>query len=197
MAEATTTDATVPSKRRDRLELAAGIVLIALTALVTLRGIYIPLGPPGIDPGWEWAVNTARDAGHVFGRDIVFTYGPLAFLMVPMDVSSNLVVANTFLIGIQILFAAALMTFFLHDRRLLSVAAFAVLFVCAQHQGLTVEGFLLLVVGLLTLLGVIVGLRLPVAVAALLAAVLFLVKMSLGVASLVILGAALVVARLR
>jgi len=195
MAESTTTDVAVPSQRRDRLELAAGIVLIALTALVTLRGIYIPFGPPGIDPGWEWAVNTARDAGHAFGRDIVFTYGPLAFLMVPMDVSSNLLVANTFLLGIQILFAAALMTFFLHDRRLLSVAAFAVLFVCAQHQGLAVEGFLLLVVGLLTLLGVLVGRRLPVAVAALLAAVLFLVKMSLGVASLVILGTALVVAR--
>ncbi len=195
MAEATATDAAVPLQRRHRLELAAGIVIIALTALVTLNGIYLPLGPPGIDPGWQWAVNTARDAGHAFGRDIVFTYGPLAFLIVPMDVSSNLVVANTFLLGFQLLFAAALMTLFVHDRHLLSVATFAVLFVCARHQGLAVEGFLLLVVGLLTLLGVLAGRRLPVAVAALLAAVLFLVKMSLGVASLVILSAGLVIAR--
>jgi len=194
MAQATTTDAPVPSQRRDRLELAAGIVLIAVTAFVTLNGIYHPLGPPGIDPGWQWAVNTARDAGNVFGRDIVFTYGPLAFLMVPMDVSSNLVVANSLLLGIQLLFAATLVTIFLRDRRLLPVAAFAVLFVCARNQGLAVEGFLLLVVGLLALLGVLAGRRLPVAVAALLAAVLFLVKMSLGVASLVILGSALVVA---
>ncbi len=195
MAEATATDAAVPLERRRRLELAAGIVIIVLTALVTLNGIYLPLGPPGIDPGWQWAMNTARDAGNAFGRDIVFTYGPLGFLMVPMDVASNLVVANTFLLGIQLLFAGVLMTLFLHDRRLLSVAAFAVLFVCARHQGLTVEAFLLLVVGLLTLLGVHAGRRLPVAVAGILAAVLFLVKMSLGVASLVILGAGLIVAR--
>jgi len=195
MAEITATDAAVPSQRGDRVKLAAGIALIALAAFVTLNGVYLPFGPPGIDPGWQWAVNTAHDAGHVFGRDIVFTYGPLAFLMVPMDVSSNLVVANTFLLAIQLLFATALLKLFLHDRQLLSAATFAVLFVCARHQGLSVEGFLLLVIGLLALLGVVACQRLPISVAACLAAVLFLVKMSLGIASVVILGAAFVVAR--
>jgi len=173
----------------------AGYLLIAILSLLTLYSVYRPLGPPGIDPGWQWAVNQAHDAGLVFGRDIVFTYGPLAFLMVPLDVSSNLLVANLFLLAVQALFTAALVALFVRDRRVSAVAIFAILFVIAHHQGLAGEGFFLLVVGLLALLGVFEDRRLPLAAAAALAAILLLVKMSLGVASLAILAVASIVAR--
>ena len=142
------------AQRRRQIQLFIGLALVLLVGFTTLFGIYRPLGPPGIDPGWQWAANQAADAGLVFGRDIVFTYGPLAFLMVPLDVSSNLLVANIFLLVVQTLFTVALAVLFVRDRRVSAVAAFAILFVIARNQGLGIEGFLPLVVGLLALLGV-------------------------------------------
>ncbi len=184
----------IQNTERERARAIVGYLLIAGLSLVTLYGVYRPLGPPGIDPGWQWAANQAADAGLVFGRDIVFTYGPLAYLMVPLDISSNLLVANLFLLGVQVLFTAALATLFFRDQRLAAVTAFAFLFVIARHQGLALEGFLPLIVGLLVLLGVFADRRLPIAAAATLAAILLMVKMSLGIASLAILAVAFIVA---
>jgi len=189
-------DAAAPTaNRRRQIHLVIGLALVFLVGLTTLNGVYRPLGPPGIDPGWQWAVNQADSAGLVFGRDIVFTYGPLAFLMAPLDIASNLLLANLFFLAVQVIFVVTLAAQFARDRNLTTVAAFAVLFVIARHQGLAIEGFFLLVVGLLALLSVMYGRRIPLAVAATLTAILLLVKMSLGVASLVILAAALIIAR--
>jgi len=189
-------DAAAPSAhRRRQIQLVIGLVLVLLVGFTTLFGVYRPLGPPGIDPGWQWAANQAADAGLVFGRDIVFTYGPLAFLMVPLDVSSNLLVANIFLLAVQALFTVALAVLFVRDQRVSAVAAFAILFVIAHHQGLATEGFFPLVVGLLALLGVFTDRGLPIAAAATLAAILLMVKISLGIASLAILAVASIVAR--
>jgi hypothetical protein len=189
-------DAAAPTAhRRRQTHLVIGLTLVLLVGFTTLFGVYRPLGPPGIDPGWQWAANQAADAGLVFGRDIVFTYGPLAFLMVPLDVSSNLLVANIFLLVGQALFTVALAVLFVRDRQVSAVAAFAILFVIARHQGLEIEGFFPFIVGLLALLGVFTDRRLPIAAAATLAAILLMVKMSLGIASLAILAVASIVAR--
>jgi hypothetical protein len=186
---------TTTADRKRQTQLVIGLAIVFIVGFVTLNGIYRPLGPPGIDPGWQWAVNQARAAGLVFGQDIVFTYGPLAFLMAPLDVSSNLLIANIFLLVVQVLFTAVLAALFIVDRRISTITLFAVLFVVARHQGLATEGFLLLVIGLLALLGVIEGRRLPLAAASVLAAIVLLVKMSLGLAALVILVVAFILAR--
>lgn len=172
----------------------AGIALILLVAFATLPGAYRPLGPPGIDPGWQWAVNHANEAGLEFGRDVVFTYGPLAFLMVPLDVAHNLLIANVFYIIVQMIFAAALVSLFLKERKLAPVAIFAVLFVCARHQGLTLEAQVLLVIGVLAVLSLLGENRLLLATAAGLSGILLLVKMSLGLAAVMLLAAAVAVA---
>lgn len=165
------------------------------TAFVTLPGAYRPLGPAGIDPGWQWAINNAHQAGLMFGRDVVFTYGPLGYLMVPLDVAHNLVTANAFYMVVQALFAGALVLLFLNLRKVAPAAVFALLFVCARQQGLTLEAQFLFVVGVLALVSVLTGNRLPFAMAAALAGVLLLVKMSLGVAALAMLGMAVAAAR--
>ena len=139
---------TTTADRKRQTQLVIGLAIVFIVGFVTLNGIYRPLGPPGIDPGWQWAVNQARAAGLVFGQDIVFTYGPLAFLMAPLDVSSNLLIANIFLLVVQVLFTAVLAALFIVDRRISTITLFAVLFVVARHQGLATEGFLLLVIGL-------------------------------------------------
>ena len=188
------TEASSGIDRAERVHVTIGVVLLVFAAFATLPGVYLPLGPVGIDPGWQWAVNQAHDAGLVFGRDIVFTYGPLAFLIVPLDVSSNLVVANLFLLVVQALFAAGLVLLFLHTRILMPTVVFTLLFFCARHQGLALEAQILLAVGVLALLAVLTGRWWPLAAAAGLTGVLMMVKISLGVAALTILGAALAVA---
>jgi hypothetical protein len=166
------------------------VALVLAVAFVTLPGVYRPLGPPGIDPGWEWAINQARQAGLVFGRDVVFTYGPLGFLMAPLDIGHNLLIANLFFVLAQLLFGAALALLFVERSRLAAAFVFALLFVCARHLGLALEAQLLLTVGALVLLSLVKGVRTPLAAAAGLAGVLLLVKMSLGVASVMMLSVA-------
>jgi hypothetical protein len=44
----------------------------------------LPLTPtPGLDPSWGAGLQMATHDGLVFGRDVIFTYGPLGFLAVP------------------------------------------------------------------------------------------------------------------
>ncbi|HEV7400581.1 MAG TPA: hypothetical protein VGN84_09975 [Solirubrobacterales bacterium] len=38
---------------------------------------------PGLDPSWGAGLQMAAHDGLVFGREVVFTYGPLGFLSVP------------------------------------------------------------------------------------------------------------------
>lgn len=44
---------------------------------------FIPLWMPegGLDPSWSQALQVARERGFHFGSDIIFTYGPLGFLL--------------------------------------------------------------------------------------------------------------------
>ncbi len=57
----------------------AFMALAVLTLPDTLWGIT-----PGIDISWIIGLHLAADNGLVFGRDILFTYGPLGFLMFPL-----------------------------------------------------------------------------------------------------------------
>ncbi len=58
----------------------------SLLAPVLLLGFLLlpPYGrplSPGIDPGYAWGVAEAFRLGAVHGRDVVFPYGPLGFLL--------------------------------------------------------------------------------------------------------------------
>jgi hypothetical protein len=69
---------------------------------------YWPL-EDGTDPTWRFAVNWAPVHGYVIGRDYVFNHGALEFLVLPQQVSANLVhglifQASVWLILIAILF---------------------------------------------------------------------------------------------
>lgn len=53
------------------------LLLSMLTAVVACLGVGLRLPEIGLDPSWEQALVEATDHGRVFGRDLVFTYGPL------------------------------------------------------------------------------------------------------------------------
>lgn len=59
-------------------------LFVCLAALITSAAVLVPLNPAiplsGLDASWVYALNEAVAQGFVFGRDIVFTFGPYSFL---------------------------------------------------------------------------------------------------------------------
>lgn len=70
------------------------LAVVALAFLITVLSCpVIGFGPaPGFDVSWSGGLHMAITEGLVFGRDIVFTYGPLGFLQIPSmwDVETGL-----------------------------------------------------------------------------------------------------------
>lgn len=66
---------------------------------------------PGLDSSWVFALNHFAHGPELFGRDLVFTYGPLGFLAVPQNIGSNLVLAAAVHIGVWCLLVYLLLLF--------------------------------------------------------------------------------------
>ena len=67
------------NSRQAKFLLIAWIVLVTycfLAFLPTLRPIKT-----GLDPSWQYAISYAAAKQLVFGKDIIFTYGPLGYLI--------------------------------------------------------------------------------------------------------------------
>ena len=69
---------------------------------ISLVFLTLPSAPPdlGVDSGWCAVLNWAHQRGLQFGKDVVFTYGPLGFLVTPYyfgQSPSILVAVNTLL----------------------------------------------------------------------------------------------------
>jgi hypothetical protein len=60
----------------------------------------------GTDASWAYGINYAHATGLIFGRDLVFTYGPLAWLAAPMDVGRNLALGTAFQVACWAAFVA-------------------------------------------------------------------------------------------
>ncbi len=65
-----------------RLKKAFRQIVLPAGFVVSLILVSVPIKPtfpaPGIDPAWEYAMNQAVAQRMVFGRDVVFTFGPYA-----------------------------------------------------------------------------------------------------------------------
>ena len=77
---------------------------VALTA-VTIR--YHPIST-GLDGAWAYGVNLFAARGLIFGRDVGFTYGPLSYLTLPMNLGSNLAQGIAFQFCVWLLFAGTI-----------------------------------------------------------------------------------------
>ena len=83
----------------------AALFLCAIVLAAVVR--YHPLHAD-LDGGWAWAVNALPGQGVVFGRDVAFTYGPLARYILPMNVGWNLTAGIAFQTAIWMVFSGAL-----------------------------------------------------------------------------------------
>src|SRR5215831_2182245 len=122
-------------------------IAIAYVCLVTFS---IAFGPfrPGLDESWAWAVNSVTSTNYIFGRDLVFTYGPLGFLLNPRPVGHNFYWGACFEASIQVIFAALLALLAVKSRSRWGFLLFLGGLVAASALGLSNEYLDRLVVGL-------------------------------------------------
>jgi len=86
--------------------------LVVSTLTLPLAGM-IPA--PGIDNSWQTGLNMAFTRGMQFGKDIVFTFGPLGFLFMPSfcDINHWVIV---YLCGLLVHFVLVLLVFLLLSK---------------------------------------------------------------------------------
>ena len=60
------------------------ILLVVLTLILSLLLVQFPTSPvSGLDSSWSMSLLYFHQQGLEFGRDVIFTYGPLGFLLAP------------------------------------------------------------------------------------------------------------------
>jgi hypothetical protein len=106
----------------------------------------------GIDPSWMYTLNALPGSGYVFGRDILFTYGPLGYLLAPLDIGVNASIGLGVAVAAVALFGLAIFRAIAIGAGPLGGLCFAVSMILAAVLGLQYESFLLLGALLLALL---------------------------------------------
>lgn len=142
----------------------------------------------GIDPSWMYTLNTLPGSGYVFGKDILFTYGPLGFLLAPLDVGVNASIGLWVAIAAAALFCLAACRAIAIGSGTVGGLTFAVSLLLAAILGLQYESVLLLVVLTLALLSLRdrrYGSELLV-LGSILSSCLLYLKFNLGVVALVL-----------
>jgi hypothetical protein len=140
---------------------------------------------PGIDESWAWALNAVTQTNYIFGKDVVFTYGPLGFLMSPRPIGHNFQWASCFAVCIRVILSGLLGVFALEARTRRGFLLFLAGSVVASAIGLWDEYLYRLVIGLCLLVACLTS---PFAIAAcvmagVLAPILLLIKFSIGLTS--------------
>ncbi|MDI4232952.1 hypothetical protein AAFX91_36855 [Bradyrhizobium sp. 31Argb] len=85
--------------------------------IIFLQAYRVPVIPmlPGLDESFPYILNLGASTGARFGTDIIYTYGPLGFLLAIEDVGSNFTVGYVFWTIVYSAFAAA-MSYFVVSR---------------------------------------------------------------------------------
>ena len=64
---------------------------------------FNPLDFYDSDNSWIYSINYAVSEGLVFGRDIIFSYGPLSAFVLPLDLAQHVEIAAVFQLSIQVI----------------------------------------------------------------------------------------------
>lgn len=87
-------------------------VWLLVLPVIYVALISLPVPPKsygtGLDASWMLGLNLAHARGMVAGRDIIFTYGPLGYLLYPEPVSGTPTLALIFRLGLYLLSITAL-----------------------------------------------------------------------------------------
>src|SRR6476660_8679315 len=109
----------------------AGLVLFVVLMLA-----FLPAAPEpvyvGLDPSWMWGLSMAHARGLAFGKEVGFTYGPLAYLFVPAFPDAPVTQVWLYLIGSHLIWAFGLSRILTASRPLLTRLALVALDLAAM-----------------------------------------------------------------
>jgi len=75
-------------------------VLLTLAVCLSIPPVFSTPPTIGLDPSWNLSLQLAAINGKVFGREFVFTYGPLGYLLTQAAVSKTLLLGyDLFVLG--------------------------------------------------------------------------------------------------
>ncbi len=170
-----------------------GLILLLLFCLAVFPVLPLYVISPGIDNSWRFAINLIPYTSFLFGRDVVFTAGPLGYLLYPVNVSDNIWSGIVLRMITQVLFFLVLSVYALRAgtgrakvKLLLFLAAFLLAHFLSIHEVNYYGSFLLLLIALLADLASTAGSRsyVPMAAAAFIGASVFFMKFNVGLAAL-------------
>lgn len=127
-----------------------GLLSVIYLVLITFPGYYRPI-QAGLDPSWVYGLNYLAQSDYVFGQDVVFTYGPLGYLIHPLNIGPNLTYWVALWGIIHSLFASILFYFLFRAKRLLPFFLFIIAYITTSVIGWInlYEYHFLLILGLL------------------------------------------------
>jgi len=157
-------------------------------ALFLFPGVGSSLGR-GLEPSWAYAVNALPFTDRLPGRDVAFTYGPLGWLFAPAGLGHHLFLALFFWLGMHALFALVLARV-LRRASVFGAVTFTGFLLASYTLGLGADYGLVLTLGLLLIPDLFETVRVPwaPALAATLAVVFGLIKLSFGLSAVALLG---------
>jgi hypothetical protein len=91
------------SSSGNRVNVIFKIPLLLYLAVISFPFRFSPV-QPGLDGSWTFAINYFFHKSFIFGKDVIWTYGPLGFLSYPQNVGANLDIATAFQLSLWIIF---------------------------------------------------------------------------------------------
>lgn len=110
------------------------IIFILLYAFISFPELF-PVGDyiHGLDNSWIYYINILADSYFKFGKDVIFTYGPLGYIISAIDIHNNLIIS--FIFKVTIYFINVLSLYFLIkdlnatiNRKIIAIMIFLVYF---------------------------------------------------------------------
>src|SRR5215468_1836408 len=80
----------------------AAFALLMLVGWFTFPG-NDAVAKTGLDPSWVIGLNLFAHDGFRFGRDVIFTYGPLGWVVRPLEVGAHLLIGNWVRVALHLL----------------------------------------------------------------------------------------------
>ncbi|MBI2840361.1 MAG: hypothetical protein HYX75_18750 [Acidobacteria bacterium] len=121
---------------------------VAYFLITYFPGLPGPLSA-GLDPSWQFALNYLVGSEYIAGKDVTFTYGPLGYLLSPLDIGSNLATSMLLWFSVRIAVAGFLARIGATAPWPPAILLSAVLLACARAIGLGPEKLIQLLLGLL------------------------------------------------
>jgi hypothetical protein len=166
------------------------LLLVGAFLVASFPAHFVPL-KTGTDPSFWYGLNALADSSYLHGRDVVFPYGPLGFLLVPLDVHHHVVLGLVMWTLLHLALGALLLRRASRPGGTAPVVVFGLLYLMAIALGLLFQYRVVLLIGLLVGESLQEQRRPSVfaAAAGVLTGLGLLTKFGLGLAGVLLLGA--------